>query len=404
MTERQDDAIERRTRWLSNCLQAAWRGGLAVRPDLDLLSAKAAEVPRGVFGGNWHEALTTLVNSLKREAQLNPIGETFAWAQLSRLIAQRRRGERLWSMHPEIARTPIASPIIVVGPMRSGTTRLQRLLGCDPRLNHTRLFEVTHPVPGRIDWRLAESWLELALLDYLNPQLRLVHPTTPKAVEEVFGLLSFSFYGAQFEAQWRAPGFARYWEGQDRGWVYRELRLLLQTIAWQRGASAAPWVLKAPQFMEDLGPLLAAFPDARLLCLSREPSEVVTSSASLVWNQMRIQSDSTDRAWIGREWLRKTVRREALCREVRAARNDVPQLEVDFAAVNADWRGQMRRIYAFLGMELPAPIEKRMARYLQEAEVSGFRSHRYRPADFGLKPDAIRAAHASYQQPSTAAM
>src|SRR5690606_14159517 len=98
------------------------------------------------------------------------------------------------------------------------------------------------------------------------------HPTSATAVEEAYGLLSLSFYGAHFEAQWRVPGFTRWWEGEDRGAVYRDFRRFLQTLAWRRGGPARPWVLKAPQLMEDLDALLAVFPDARLICLQR-PAE-----------------------------------------------------------------------------------------------------------------------------------
>lgn len=393
--DRFESFAARRAKVLARLLDKAWRAGVLTRPHLAELSARAEQVPPVAGEGPWREALARLIDSLGHEAKLSEVGLTFAYVQLARLIEQRRRGAELWARHPEIATIPVASPIVVLGHMRSGTTRMQRMLGCDPALNHTRFFEVTNPFPSRIDWRLLESWGQLKLLGLLNPEIHTVHPTSPRAVEEVFGLLAFSFYGAQFEAQWRVPGFARWWEGQNRGWVYAELKRLLQTIAWRRGASSAPWVLKAPQFMEDLDALLAVFPDARLVCLSREPDAVVASTASLVCHQMQVQSDAVDRRWIGSEWLRKTAVREARCAEVRAARPDVPQLDVDFAAMNADWRGEMRRIYRFLGRELTAQVEQRMARYLSEAEASGFRGHSYRADDFGLDSRAIGAALAA---------
>lgn len=384
-----------RTQALNRLLDQAWRGGVLPRPDLHALRGRADRLAAEGDEGPWREALDRLIDSLQSEARLNAIGLTFAYVQIARLLEQRRRAHRLWRARPSIGDRPLRRPIVVLGHMRSGTTRLQRLLGCDPRLNHTRFFEVTTPLPPALDWRVVESWAQLRLIDLLNPQIHTVHPTSARSVDEVFGLLAFSFYGAQFEAQWRVPGFARWWEGEDRSWVYRELRHLVQSIAWQRRAPAAPWVLKAPQFMEDLGPLLAAFPDARLVCLSREPDAVVASTASLVWHQMQIQSDAVDRHWIGREWLRKTARRETLCAEARAARTDVPQFEVDFAAVGDDWRGQMRRIYGFLELELTPAVERRMADYLRRAEASGYRGHRYRAGDFGLDPQAIGAALAA---------
>lgn len=393
----------RRARQVAKGLRGLWRSGLVARPNLDRLRMEAARVADATTAGPWLHAFNRLIDSLQDEAQLNEVGLTFAFVQLSRLLKQRERAARLWNFHPEIAQVPIERPIVVVGPMRSGTTRLQRLLGCDPQLNHTRFFEVTSPLPGMVDWRVAQSWGQLQLLHFLNPEFQSVHPTSARAVEEVFGLLSFSFYGAQFEAQWRIPSFARYWEGQDRTWVYQEFRHLLQTIAWHRQAAPVPWVLKAPQFMEDLQPLLAVFPDARLVCLRRDPAEIVTSSASLVWHQMRLQSDTADQHWIGAEWLRKTVLRDGSCAQARAAGPEIPQFDVEFGAVNADWRREMRRIYGFLDLELTPAVEQRMERYLLEAENSGFRHHRYRPADFGLDPQAIRAALVTADRPFAAA-
>jgi hypothetical protein len=105
-----------------------------------------------------------------------------------------------------------------------------------------------------------------------------------------------------------------------------------------------------------------------------------------------MQSDEVGPGWIGREWLRKTVRRDQRAQAVRAHRPRVPQVAVAFDAVNRDWRAEMRRIYGFLGLELTAPVETAMARYLADAEVSGFRGHRYCLADFGLREDEVRNA------------
>jgi hypothetical protein len=381
---------QRRIRLAGRLLEAAWGAGALQRPRLAALVRRAERMPQRRGEGPWREALRVLVESLESEAALNPLGLTFAHVQISRLLTQRERAERLWAAHPEIAAVPLPSPIVVLGQMRSGTTRLQRLLGCDPRLNHTRFYETTAPIAPAIDLRICGSWAQLALLDLFNPRLQAVHPSSARAVEEVFGLLAFSFYGAQFEAQWRIPGFTRWWEAQDRGWVYGEFRQLLQAIAWQRRAPAAPFVLKAPQFLEDLPELLAIFPDARLVAVSRDPGETVASTASLVWNQMSVQSDAVERDWIGAEWLRKTARREAASMRARANHPASAQIDVDFAAMNADWRGEMRRIYRFLGLELLPQVEAAMHAYLQRSEASGFRRHTYRARDFGLSPETMR--------------
>jgi hypothetical protein len=186
-----------------------------------------------------------------------------------------------------------------------------------------------------------------------------------------------------------SPSFARWWEGREPVAVYRDFRRLLQTIAWsRRDANARPWILKAPQFMEELDALLAVFPEARLLCLHRDAVQVVASTASLVWNQMHVQSDAVSPAWVGGEWLGKTVRRVTAAAASRGRHPHVPQLDVDFAAVDRGWRGEVTRIYDFLGLPLTPAVEKRMAAYL-----GGSRSHhhhRYELADFGLGEGDVR--------------
>jgi hypothetical protein len=242
-----------------------------------------------------------------------------------------------------------------------------------------------------VDLRPVKAAAGLAFLHLLNPALAAVHPSSARSPDEEFGLFSFAFSGAQFQAQWRTPSFARWWETADAVPVYREFRRLLQTIAWARGQHGdAPWVLKAPQFMEELDALLAVFPDARLLCLGRDAVEVVGSSCSLVWQQQRIQSDAADRGWIGREWLHKTVRRVEAARSFRRARLDVPQLDIAYDAVNRDWRGEMTRIYDFLGLDLGPATLRRMENFLGRSRAH--RGHRYGLEEFGLTAAEVRRA------------
>lgn len=390
-------------RLLDRGLRQSWRIGIASRPRLTA-DAILAEAHRRTglddFGpeAQWQPALALLLRSLAGEARLNALGRTIAYGQLVGVMRQRLRAHALWRRHPEILERPIAAPIVVLGHMRSGTTRMQRLLACDPRLAHTRFFESWRPVPDRRDaalddrkWR-AGAALKVAQL--INPRFTAIHPTALQAPDEEIGFHAFSLCGAPFEAQWRIPGFARHWETADLAGVYREFRALLQTIAWLRDEPAdRPWILKVPQFMQDLPALLAAFPDARLLCLSRDPGEIVGSSASLALNQMQIQSDHVDPHWIGREWLHKVALRDRGARTARA-QSAAPQIDIAFAAMNADWQGEMRRVYAFLGLELTEPVLARMTAYCAGAAHHGRGRPRYSLADFGLTRADVAAAFA----------
>jgi hypothetical protein len=377
-------------RAISGALETGWRRRLLPDPPLDP-EKLAADARRSTglddFGTGWRSAFEALLRSLRDEAALNAIGRTFASGQISQLLRARLRAHELWRRHPEILDRPLAPPLIILGQARSGTTRLQRLLACDPEFLNLRFFESFEPVPParRPDWRPLQARLVLGLLRFLNPALGEIHPVSPSAPDEPYGLFGFSFHGAQFEAQWRVPSFARFSQGRDRTAVYAEFKRLLQTVGWWRGDDPdRPWLLKAPQFMEDLAPLLDAFPGTRLIRLHRDPAILVASSASLVWNQMMVQSDEADPAWIGREWLDKTARRDEECRRALAVHPQAPQLELDYEAMERDWRGEMRKVYAFLGRSLTPQVEQRMQTYLDKAEAQGFRRHAYRLEDFGL--------------------
>lgn len=374
-------------------LRRAWAQGWMPEPTLEaqaLVSEacrreRVAEIP----GRAWREPFAILLQDLQQRARLSPLGRQIANGQLVTLLRMRARAERLMRRHPEILQRPLRAPVIILGQMRSGTTRLHRLLAQDPQFAHTRHFESLEPVPHR-GRRLRAGAVQL-FLEQANPALAAIHPTAPLEPEEEFGLHSFSWHGGQFLAQWRLPAFARYQRRRDLTIPYREFAALLRLIGWHRGEDAdKPWLLKSPQFMGDLAAVLEQFPDARLLCLERDPVAVVASSASLVWNQRRLHSDASDQAEIGRSWLEHSVHRGRTAEAVRRANPQVPQLAIGFDEVTEDWEGAVRRIYAFLDLPLTSAVLARMRRFM--LRPSRHLDHRYELAEFGLSAAEVRAA------------
>ena len=371
-------------RKLSRGLEASWAAGMLSRPTLEprVLLEKAGSGGAGIHqGGDWREAFALLTDDLARGAQLNPLGRTIAHGQLVGILRQRSQATNLWQRFPAILEDPIPAPVIILGHMRSGTTRLHRMLACDPRFSFTRLHETLAPVAPSRALSIVSALLLQSFLKFCNPQLGRIHPTSALAPEEEFGLHAFSFHGAMFEAQWRVPRFAAFCEQRDVSEVYAEFRRLVQTLRWRRNEreDKVP-LLKAPQFMQEVGAVLDAFPGARIVWVRRDLGEVAASTASLIWHQRRIQSDAVERLAIGREWLRKTQLRE------RRALNELGQqraatIEVDYTAMNADWLSEIRRIYRFLGFDLPQAVAERMSRVVGSTAHKG---HLYSSQQFGL--------------------
>ncbi|MDG6077806.1 sulfotransferase [Erythrobacter litoralis] len=380
----------------------------SARLDAEALLGRATEeTGLGDFGNPWfREPLEVLLESVKREANLNAAGEVSGVATLHHLLRDRLLAQMWFERHPEILARPLRNPVVIVGPMRSGTTRLHRLLASDRRFAHLRSFETISPVPrpefeavmrGEAkDFRpiLARRIMRVARL--ANPRTLSIHPTGPYEPEEELGLIAASFYGMKFETQWQVPTYARWCEGQSGLAAYRHMANLLRLIGWsQQESSLRPWILKTPQHMLDLPVLLEVFPDARLIFTHRDPQQVVGSAASLAWNQSIIYSDDVRPGDIGREWLRKT---ETMVARMRAARDAIPperMIDVQYEDMERDWEGTMRRIYRFLALDME-PARDAMQAYMNRTASLKRTPHSYSLESFGLTAETIRERFADY--------
>lgn len=378
---------------LNIMLQRAWSSGWAAEPLLDpdaILAAGQRGIGAAAFADrfDWLDRLDDLTAALHATAKLNALGRTIAFGQLARVVRHRTKLEKLWQHRPEILDTPLLPPVIVLGHMRSGTTRMQRMLATDSRFAATRFCDSWFPLPPRgVDLRPAKAWAALQLTGLINPGFAAIHPTAPRAVDEEIGWLSLGLSTTPFDAQWRIPSFAAANRWRDPEPVYRLLKRIKQTHQWRRKGPLRPWVLKVPQFMDDLDALLRVFPDARLVHVMRDPAAVVASSCSLVANQMAVHSDSVDPAAIGSDWLDRTARRDHAAR-TRLERQDVPVTAINYVRMDRDWRSAMREVYRMLRLPLPDTVIDRMER--QAVLHSRPTSHQYKLEDYGLTPAQVR--------------
>ena len=378
--------VDRLNRWLA----FAWRKKILPYPSLDpaelLVRGSKGFLPQDEVGGrsdedaaDFRERLAVICAALEDEARLNPLGRTMAHGQLVRVIRQRFALGKLWREEPARAKTPLAPPIIVVGQMRSGTTRIHRLLAADPAHCGTRFCDSWHPVPESVDLRPLWSGFALFVGRRLDPWLETLHPFSAARVDEELGWLAAALDHCTYEAQWHVPSFTAFSEVRDPAPVYREFDRILRTDAGRRSNRHLPRVMKVPQFAEDLAVILQQFPDARLVFARRDTAEVVRSSASLVANQMTIQSDAVDIEWLHQEWARKIALRAARM-EAGLSGFTGKVAELDFDALGRNWRSEVARTYNALGLELsPAALAAMEA----EQHRSAGGQHERHAADLG---------------------
>mgnify|MGYP000330132375 FL=1 len=405
----------RRTRFIDvadRVIRGGRRLGVVGPAQLDkhfLMDQAAAVTGLDDFGDRWFERpFDALLESVKHEARLNAAGDFSAMKQFHHVLRDRLYAQMWFKRHPEILARPLKNPVVIVGPMRSGTTRLHRLLASDQRFAHLRSFETISPVPRpefedvlageKEDFRpkLAARIMKVARL--ANPRTLSIHPTGPYEPEEELGLLVASMWSMKHDAQWHVPSYAQWCEGENPVEAYRHMANLLRLIGWsQQESSLRPWILKTPQHMLDLPALLEVFPDARLIFTHRDPKQVVGSAASLAWNQTIIYSDHNDPAQTGRDWLGKTA---TMVARMRAARDAIPRermIDVQYEDMETDWRGTMERVYRFLDLEME-PAVAGMEDYLNRSARLKRHPHRYSLAEFGLREDEVNERFADYTE------
>ena len=382
--------VARANRWLKR----AWATGLARRPSLHseaLWRRATGHLPRDAQGWgrsaddvmDFAERLERLLTALRDEAELTALGRTMAHGQLVGILRNRLRLGAIWRERPDLLDTRLAPPLLVLGQMRSGTTRLHRLLAADPHFAATRFCDSWTPVPQRPDWRPLKSRAAIAIGRRLNPWLDAIHPIGVTEADEELGWLSAGLHHAGFECQWRIPSYVAWSEARDPLPVYREFQRIWQTDAAHHGNAGRTRVMKVPQFGEDLPTLVDLWPGAKIVTIVRDAARVVASSASLAANQMAIQSDAQGAFALGREWRRKVALRETRT-ELGLAAHEGASCEISYAEMRADWHAAIARIYRELDLALSAQATAAMAARVATEERSPHHGHRYDPAWFGL--------------------
>lgn len=376
-------------------LGKAWERGWLPPPVLeaDALWALAArphgaKAERAEHGGrsaedvaDFRERLARILAALEAEADLNPLGRALAWGQLTRVVKNRLAFGALWIERPEVLETELAPPIIVVGHMRSGTTRIHTLLAADPAHSHTRYCDAYHPVPARFGLNRVKAAMELRMLGLLNPWMQSIHPMAPAAVEEELAWISAALHHSIYESQWHIPAYSAWSESRDPAPIYREFRRILQTDAAHRGIADKPRVLKVPAFAEDLSTILALFPEARLVLAEREHEAVLKSAISLAANQMAMQSDTCCLAAIEARWRHKIGLREARMAEALKGWQG-PVARACFDALNDDWESAITGIYVDLGLDLTPEALAAMRKVMAVSEGGHHRAHAEQLARF----------------------
>jgi len=331
------------------------------------------------------EPYRLFVEALDREAELHTLGRLIVRDDLLNWL-ENRLGLVAWrTKEPAIAREPVEQPLFITGLPRTGTSILHELLACDPAHRAPLHWEVRHPCPppspaGDPD-RLARAERQVQLWNHVVPEYRVMHELGATLPVECIQLTAHSFRSEELMGRHQVPSYAAWYAACDLAPAYRFHRSMLQHLGFRHRRER--WVLKAPSHLAALGPLLAEYPDARVVVTHRDPLEILPSVASILYSTAYVRSDAVDpKAMLG--WFTGETCLGLLdgmtAVRARAAADPDQFFDVRYADLVAQPFETLASIYDHYGLAFSAEAERRMRAYLDAKPKGKHGTHHY---DFG---------------------
>ncbi len=351
---------------------------------------------------SFRERMEILLHDMENEARFHRFGRFMARENIVRILVNRLRIEDYFKKDPSILKLEMEDPVFIVGLQRTGTTKLQRLLSCDPGFRYLSSWEAINPAPfpgiehSKKDPRIKQAELARNALKYMAPDFFAIHPIAPRGPEEDCMLFDYAFWGTVPEATYRVPSFSKYLEEQDHSEAYRYYKTVLQLLMRQRNTGR--WLHKTPQHLEQLEALFTVFPKAKIIHTHRDPVKVLASFCSMISHAWGVFSDRVDPREVGQHWSAKQYRMIRRSLEVRDRRGEESFLDVSYYDLIENPMNEVERIYRFLGRELTGETRTAMAAWLGENPKDRHGRHRYRLEDFGLERHRVEEEFADYRR------
>lgn len=356
--------------------QAVYDYGLTLQVSLDpdeLLATareRAGLTDLGARGDGLVERLRLQCTAIEADAGLSGIGRLIQRRRLLGALTARLRFEDYLRRYPEALEVTLEPPVIVVGLPRSGTTHLVNLLASDARFRSMPWWEVQEPTPfpgdgpgpHGVDPRFQRAEQAHQLETAAAPLTAAMHDRPPWSIEEDCELMDLDICSYSVEWHARVPGWRDAYLAFDYEAHLAFFRTELQVLSHLRGPNR--WVLKTPQHLEWIGPLLHTFPDATIAFTLRDPVAVLQSAITMLaygdrMRRVEVGADELAAYWVDRieRLLRVAVRDRDLIDPAR-------RVEVEFGSFMDDELGTVERILHAAGMELDDTARREIGAYL----------------------------------------
>jgi hypothetical protein len=320
---------------------------------------------------DFHERLSLWLSETDENPERTALGRMILFNDCVRAAANRLRIRDLLTRNPEIHDVEIKRPIIVVGLPRSGTTHLVNLIASDQRLRSMPLWEGQEPVADPregpsadgIDPRWARCESAWQALRASSPLIASMHPMNPDHIHEELELELPDFSSYNQEWVTRAPKWRDYYLDHDQRPHYQYMLTALKILQWTNPRDR--WVLKCPQHLEQIAPLMETFPDATIVVTHRDPVSVIQSAATMLTYGARMTYTSPRPEFYLEYWTDRVRRLLAASVRDRSLLPSDRTVDVLFHEFMADDVATVERIYEVAGLPMTNQSRAELQSYLR---------------------------------------
>ena len=324
---------------------------------------------------------------------------------VQRVLINRLRMQQDIVDHPEILDEDVSDPIFIVGLVRTGTTKLHRLLASDTGFQSIPLWQILFPSRfpgtefGKPDPRPEFVMQAGGFVQGPVAQAMLAaHSMGIDVPDEDIILFENTF--EHLYLYLRNP-IHSYWE-----WIksrparpgYEMYKLLLKYLQWQNGGKRGrPWVLKCTSHAAELDILFDLFPQATVVQCHRDPLVCLPSYSKLQELMWTLRGEPIPAKTVGNAMLDAwghVIRRSVVQRERLESGRQI--VDVRYADIKDDSISVARRIYAAAGRVLTPQAEENMKQWEQNNQQHQFGRHVYSAEDFEFTRDLINKEFATY--------
>ena len=384
----------------------------ALNPDM-LLSDAAQVSGLSDFGDErFILALRMMTRFYAEDIQVDDDGLKVVRATIVRQLVNRARFERDLALHPEILEEDVSDPFVIIGTPRSGTTKSHRMMGVDPNLLKTYMWQLANPAPfpgwrpGDVDPRIAAAQEDEPLIHAsdTNPALRAAHLYGKDEVQSDIWLYGLTFNDNFYSTQ-KPPSPAYYHYTLERTYPsnldnVQYVANLYRYLQWQQGGRLGRrWLMKHEGLIGFMDDFLQVHPNATFLHAHRDPRVTVASMLKIGAEIGRpYLADMT-----GADHMIQVIERfSRLLQRYMRIRDELNLddriVDVPYEQIRSNPMPAFRKLYETGGHELIPASERLMLDYERANEQGKHGAHTYSLETFGLTERIIDQYFAEYRR------